>query len=118
MENVSLKIRTILLISFFGMCLIGCTGSITKKDDVIGKWMAIGREPGIPGRSGQVGFIIEFFEDNTVTLPSGKRTWSITREDGRVRIDDPELSMIGSLKDDILTITMSDETKVLFRKQK
>lgn len=117
MRNVGVKIRIFLLVSFLGICLIGCTAPIPKMEDIQGEWIAIEREPGIPGRSGQVGFIIEFFGDKTVVLPSGKRDWSIL-EDGRVKIDVPGLPMFGSLKEGILTVTMPDETKVIFKKRK
>jgi hypothetical protein len=86
-------------------------------EDIKGKWLAVERVPGIPGRSGQVGFMIEFFSDNTVMLPSGKRNWTILK-DGRLQIDIPGMTMLGSLEGDILTITMPDEQgKVIFKKQ-
>jgi hypothetical protein len=117
MRNVNLRVRTVLLVSFLSICLVACTGPVTKKEDIQGKWMAAAREPGIPGRSGQVGFVIEFFSDNTVMFPSGKRTWSIL-DDGRIKIDDPGIIMQGLLKEDVLTITMPNDVKIVFKKQK
>jgi hypothetical protein len=116
-RTVNLTLAIFLLVSLLGIGLIGCAEPKIKSEDIQGTWMAIAREPSIPGRSGQVGFVIEFFGDNTVMLPSGKRTWSIL-EDGRVKIDDPGVLMHGSLKEGILSITMSDETKIMFKKQK
>jgi hypothetical protein len=117
LNTIQPKTWLFILISLISISTITCTSPKTKIEDIEGKWLAIDREPGIPGRSGQVGFTIEFFNDNTVVLPSGKRSWSILA-DGRVNIDVPEMPMYGYLNEDILTITIPDKTKILFKKQR
>ena len=99
------------------MCLTGCTGPIPKMEDVQGKWVAIKKEAYILGGGESVGFAIEFFNDYTVSLPSGKVTWSIL-EDGRLKIDVPQMTLFASIQGDIMTITLPDEKgKVIFKKQ-
>ncbi len=117
MRKISSKIGMGLLVVLLGIGLTACTKPAPKTLDLHGRWMAIAREPGIPGRSGQVGFVIEVFDDHTVMLPSGKRNWTLL-DDGRIKITDPGLTMYGTVQDDILTMTMADETKVIFKKMK
>ncbi len=117
MRKTTLKFGIGLLVLLLGTGLTACTKPAPKTPDLQGKWMAVGREPGIPGRSGQVGFVMELFDDHTVVLPSGKRNWTLL-DDGRIKITDPGLTMYGTVQDDILTINMADETKVIFKKMK
>ena len=117
MQRMTLKTVVGFVVLLLGIALTACTGAPPKPVELQGKWMAVAREPGIPGRSGQVGFVIEFFDDHTVTLPSGRREWTLL-DDGRVKITDPGLTMYGTVQDDVLTIAMADDTKVMFRKMK
>lgn len=117
MQRMTLKTGVGFVVLLLGIALTACTGAPPKPVELQGKWMAVAREPGIPGRSGQVGFVIEFLGDHTVTLPSGKRKWT-QLDDGRIKIEDPGLTMYGSVQEDVLSITMADETKVIFKKLK
>lgn len=110
-------ITLFLLLSFLGLCLIGCTETIPNKEDVKGNWVAIRKEAFTLGSGDQLGFVMEIIGDNTVLLPSGKGKWTLLN-DGRLKIEMPNMTMIGSLNGDILTITMPDEQgKVIFKKQ-
>ena len=85
--------------------------------DVQGKWVAVKKEAYTLGGGDTVGFAIEFFNDKSVMLPSGKGTWKIL-EDGRLQIDVPGIVMLGSLEGDMLTITMpNNQGKVIFKKK-
>ena len=88
-----------------------------KVEDVKGKWVAIKKEAYTLGGGQQVGFVIEFFGDNTAMLPFGKATWTILN-DGRLKIEISGMTMHGSLEGGLLTITMPDQKgKVIFKRQ-
>ena len=76
-----------------------------KVEDIKGKWVAIKKEAYTLGGGQQVGFVIEFFGDNTIMLPFGKATWTILN-DGRLKIEIPSMTMLGSLEGGLLTITL------------
>lgn len=117
MQKFRLMITLFFLISFMGICLIGCGRSMPKVEDVQGKWVAIKKEAYTLGGGQQVGFVIEFFGDNTVMLPSGKASWTIL-PDGRLKIELPGMTMHGSLEGELLTINMPDgKGKVVFKRQ-
>jgi len=111
------KIALVLLISFLGICLLGCSRPLPTMKDVEGKWVAIKKESYTLGGGETVGFAIEFSSDKTVMLPSGKANWNILN-DGRLEIVMPAMTMHGELEKDILTITMPEgKGKVIFKKQ-
>ena len=117
MRRFKLITTLALVISLLGICVIGCSRSIPKVEDVTGKWIAIKKESYALGGGQQVGFVIEFKSDYTVMLPYGKATWTILK-DGSLKIDLPEMTMLGSLQENILTITMPDQKgKVIFKRQ-
>ena len=85
--------------------------------DVQGKWLAVKKKLILLGGGQMVGFEIEFFNDKSVMLPSGKGTWKIL-EDGRLQIDVPGIVMLGSLEGNMLTITMpNNQGKIIFKKK-
>lgn len=111
------KLTWLLLIAFLGTCLVGCGKPAPKLEDVQGKWLAVKKEAYTLGGGEMVGFTIEFAADKSVTLPSGKGTWTI-RPDGLVQIDIPNMVMTGELDKGLLTITMPEnQGKVIFKKQ-
>ncbi|MCX5893043.1 MAG: hypothetical protein NTW80_08755 [Deltaproteobacteria bacterium] len=111
------KIAWLLLIAFLGKRFMGCGKPVPKLEDVQGKWLAIKKEAYTLGGGEMVGFTIAFAADKTVTLPSGKGTWTI-RQDGLVQIDVPNMVMTGELDKGLLTITMPEnQGKVIFKKQ-
>ena len=117
MQKFRLMITLFFLISFMGISLIGCSRPLPKVEDVKGKWVAIKKEAYTLGGGQQVGFVIEFFGDNTVMLPSGKATWTILN-DGQLKIEMPAMTMLGSLEGGLLTITLPDQKgKVIFKRQ-
>lgn len=120
MRNFRLTIAFAVLTAFLGIGLIACGGPTPKVPEVKdfeGKWLAIKKEAYLLGGGKQVGFVIEFFNDKTVMLPSGKGSWEILK-DGQVKIAAVGMTMHGSLEKDLLTITMPDNKgKVIFKKQ-
>lgn len=117
MRFYRVKIALVLLISFLGACLMGCSRPLPKMEEVTGKWLAIKKESYALGGGEAVGFVIEFSGDKTVMLPSGKGNWQILK-DGRIEIVILAMTMHGELEKDILTITMPEgKGKVIFKKQ-
>ena len=117
MQYFRLTLISFILIAFLGTCLTACSPPPPKLEDLTGKWVAIKKEKYLLGGGGQVGFEIEFFQDKTIMLPSGKGKWDIL-PDGRVKIEVTGMTMHGSLQEKILTITMpKDQGKVFFKKK-
>ncbi|MHB8069314.1 MAG: hypothetical protein ACYDIC_15590 [Desulfobaccales bacterium] len=117
MQRLRLRVNLLLLLSFMGICLIGCGRALPKVEDVKGKWVAIKKEAYTLGGGQQVGFTIEFLDDKTIMMPSGKGTWSILN-DGRLKIDILGMTMHGALEKGLLIITMPDQKgKVIVKKQ-
>ena len=117
MQKCRLMIHLLLLISFLGIGLIGCGRPRPNIEDVKGKWVAVKKEAYTFGGGQQLGFTIEFLDDNAVMLPVGKGTWSIL-PDGRVKIEIGKMTLHGVVAGKTLTITMPDQKgKVIFQKQ-
>ena len=116
MRYFTIKITLLMMVSLLGLGLIGCTGPIPKMAEVEGKWVAVKKEGYKLGGGQQVGFTMEFFADKTVSVPSGKGTWTIL-DDGRVKIEVANVIMHGSLKENMLTVTMPENKgTVIFKK--
>jgi hypothetical protein len=108
-------IITLFLLTSFGLSLLGCGGPTLKEENVVGKWVAVQKDT--VGGKRDTGFVIEFSQDKSVSLPAGKGTWAITN-DGRVQIDILKMTMFGSLENDLLTITYPDDRgAVVFKRQ-
>ncbi|MCK9374680.1 MAG: hypothetical protein M0P73_00870 [Syntrophobacterales bacterium] len=118
MRSANAKIGLFLVLSFLAIFVIGCSRPMPTMQDLEGKWVAVKKEAYTLGGGQTIGFVIEFFNDKTVMLPSGKGTWTILK-DGRVQIEVPGIVMLGSLEGDTLTITMpKNQGKVIFKKKK
>jgi hypothetical protein len=120
MRNFRITNVFVVLIALLGIGLLGCSQPAPKiptSEEVIGKWVAIKKQGYLLGSGQQVGFVIEFFSDKTIMLPSGKGSWNIL-PDGRVKIEIPGMTMHGSLQQKFLTVTMPDNKGlVVFKKQ-
>ncbi len=108
------RLMALLLLTAATLIFSGCGGPVLKEQELEGKWVAVGRDTA--GGRRDIGFVIEFFPDKTVSLPAGKGTWTILG-DGRVEIEIRKTRMFGSIQEDTLTITMADETGVLYFKR-
>lgn len=112
------QMRTIIalaLVAAFGFSLVGCGAPKLKEEEIIGKWVAIKKTTVGGGR--EIGFVIEFFQDKTVSLPSGKGAWSIAK-DGRLQVDMGNTTMYGTLEDNQLTINYPDYRGAVIFKRK
>lgn len=108
------------VVTLMGIALSGCGKPhepVPKLEDVTGKWVAMKKEAYKLGGGQQVGFVIEFFSDKTVSLPAGKGTWDLMK-DGRVEIEISAMTMSGVLQGNKLTVTMPEnQGTVIFQKQ-
>ena len=112
------QIRTIIalaVVAAFGLGLLGCDAPKLKEEEIIGNWVAIKKTTVGGGR--EIGFVIEFFPDKTVSLPSGKGAWSITK-DGRLQVDMGNTTLYGTLEDNQLAISYPDYRGAVIFKRK